>query len=64
MEALLSLKDKACQANPALAPGLEKWYLAHTAAQRACQALSAHNELFSNVEEASDTAWEIWPKIG
>ena len=56
MEALtlLQLKDKICLAHPASATMLEKAYLAHTAAEMACQALSAHIETYPRVKEASD----------
>ena len=38
--------------------------LAYNVIGRIQQDLAKHHKLYSKVEEASRTAWRIWPKIG
>ena len=38
--------------------------LAYDVIDRIEQDLANHHKLYSKVEEASDTAWRIWPKVG
>ena len=60
----LQLKDKICQANPALAPMLEITFLLHVASVQATLALTTHDETYPQVEKAGNTAWLLWRKIG
>ena len=65
MEAItLQCKDKICQAYPALAPMMEVWYATFIMAQRANQAVFAHDDTYPEVKKASEDAWQLWPKIG
>ena len=61
---LLQCKNKVCLAHPALTLVMENWYSAITASQEANQAYAAHDNAYPKVEEASEVAWQLWPKIG